>query len=241
MLKTKDIIEIEYAMESMYEKLMELPLFQGVSRDKLSELIEKTPFHFVKYNAGERVVAAHDECTHIRFVISGDVRIDLPSSNRKVVVSETLSGPNVIGPDYLFGRNTFYPFNATALTECGILQIVKADFINILMNDKVFLFNMLNILSRNSQKGTFGLMALSSGSIAERLAFIITSLTQKGSKDIRVSYKQKDLCSILGVQRSSLVNALEHLREENILDFNLTEIRVKSRDAMLDILHSVEN
>lgn len=225
-------------MESMFEKLMELPLLQGVSRDKLSELIEKTPFHFVKYNAGEKVVTANEQCTHIRFIISGDVRIDLPSSNRRVVVSETLSGPNVIGPDYLFGRNTFYPFNATAIGDCGILQIVKADFINILMSDKVFLFNMLNVLSRNSQKITFGIMALSSGTIAERLAFIITSLTQKGSKDITLTYRQKDLCSILGVQRSSLINSLEQLKREGVIDYDMSEIKVRSRDILLDILHS---
>ncbi len=225
-------------MESMFEKLMELPLLQGVSRDKLSELIEKTPFHFVKYNAGEKVVTANEQCTHIRFIISGDVRIDLPSSNRRVVVSETLSGPNVIGPDYLFGRNTFYPFNATAIGDCGILQIVKADFINILMSDKVFLFNMLNVLSRNSQKSTFGIMALSSGTIAERLAFIITSLTQKGSKDITLTYRQKDLCSILGVQRSSLINSLEQLKREGVIDYDMSEIKVRSRDILLDILHS---
>ena len=228
------------AMESMYEKLMELPLLQGVSREKLSELIEKTPFHFVKYTAGESVVQVGEECTHIRFIISGDVKIDLSSSNRRVVVSETLSGPDVLGPDYLFGRNTFYPFNATAITDCGILQIVKADFINLLMSDKVFLFNMLNILSRNSQKGTFGLMALSTGSIAERLAFIITSLTQKGSKDIKLTYRQKDLCSILGVQRSSLMNALELLRSEGVIEYSMSEINVNSREALLDILHSDE-
>lgn len=225
-------------MESMYEKLMELPLFQGVSRDKLSELIEKTPFHFVKYTRGEQIVSVNDVCSHIRFIISGDVHIDIASANMKVVVSETLSGPEVIGPDYLFGRNTFYPFNATALTDCGILQIVKSDFINILMSDKVFLFNMLNMLSRNSQKGTFGILALSSGSIAERLAFIITSLTQRGSKDIKLAYKQKDLCSILGVQRSSLINALEHLQDNEIIEYSLSEIKVHDREAFLKILHS---
>lgn len=224
----------------MYEKLMELPLFQGVSRDKLSELIEKTPFHFVKYTQGQQIISANDECTHIRFVISGDVRIDIASTNKRVVLSETLSGPDVIGADYLFGRNTFYPFDATALTDCGILQILKKDFITILMSDKVFLFNMLNMLSRNSQKSTFGIMALSSGSIAERLAFIITSLTQRGSKDIKVTYKQKDLCSILGVQRSSLINALEKLSDDDIIGFTLSEITVKDRNALLEILHSDE-
>lgn len=227
-------------MESMYEKLMELPLLQGVSRDKLSELIEKTPFHFVKYTQGQQVTVANDVCTHIKFIISGDVRVDIASSNRRVVVSETLSGPNVIGADYLFGRNTFYPFNATALTDCGILQILKSDFINILMSDKVFMFNMLNMLSRNSQKSTFGIMALSSGSIAERLAFIITSLTQQGSKDIKVTYKQKDLCSILGVQRSSLINALKKMSDEDVIDFTLTEISVLDRNLLLEILHSEE-
>lgn len=228
-------------MESMYEKLMELPLFQGVSRDKLSELIEKTPFHFVKYTAGEQIVETNEECTHIRFILTGDVRIDLSSANRRVTVSETLAGPNVIGPDYLFGRNTFYPFNATAITDCGVLQILKSDFINILMSDKVFLFNMLNVLSRNSQKGTFGIMALSSGSIEERMAFIITSLTQRGSKDIKLTYKQKDLCCILGVQRASLVSALERLRKEDIIEYTLSEISVNSREDLLKILHSDEN
>lgn len=225
-------------MDSMYEKLMELPLFQGVSRDKLSELIEKTPFHFVKYDKGQQVISAGDVCTHIRFIISGDIRVDLSSANKKVMVSETLYGPDVIGVDYLFGRNTYYPFNATALTDCGVLQILKADFVNILMSDKVFLFNILNILSRNSQKGTFGIKALSTGSIAERLAFIITSLTQRGSKDIKMTYKQKDLCSVLGVQRSSLINALDKLENEGIINYTLTEIEVVSRDALLEILHS---
>ena len=227
-------------MESMYEKLMELPLLQGVSRDKLSELIEKTPFHFIKYTPGQQIVAINDECTHIKFIISGDVRIDIPSTNRRVMVSETLSGPNVIGADYLFGRNTFYPFNATAITECGILQIIKSDFINILMSDKVFLFNMLNIISRNSQKSTFGIMSLSSGSIAERLSFIITSLTQRGSKDITLTYKQKDLCSILGVQRSSLINSLAKMKEEGVIDYNLSEIKVLDCNILLEILHSEE-
>ena len=45
-------------MESIFEILMDLPLFQGVSREKLSELIEKTPFHFLKYADGEQIIAS---------------------------------------------------------------------------------------------------------------------------------------------------------------------------------------
>lgn len=84
-------------------------------------------------------------------------------------------------------------------------------------------------------------MALSSGSIEERLAFIITSLTQRGSKNIKLIYKQKDLCCILGVQRSSLMSALDRLSKEGIVDYTLSEISVNSREELFKILHSDEN
>ena len=150
-------------MNSMYEILMDLPLFQGVSRDKLSELIEKTPFHFLKYSDGEEIVALGDVCTHIKFVISGEVQMDLPCRNLRVKVSQVLSSPNVIGHDYLFGRKTIYPYNVISHGECGILQISKPDFINILHSDNIFLFNILNMLSRNSQNNVDELLSLSSG------------------------------------------------------------------------------
>ena len=43
-------------MDSMYDVLLQLPIFQGVSRNKISELIEKMKFHFLKYPDGEKIV-----------------------------------------------------------------------------------------------------------------------------------------------------------------------------------------
>lgn len=60
----------------MYEILMELPLFKGVSRYKLSEIVGTTKFHFLKYLADETVVNAGDPCTHIVFIISGKAESD---------------------------------------------------------------------------------------------------------------------------------------------------------------------
>ena len=35
-------------MNSMYQQLMQLPLFQGISNDKITSLVEKLPFQFLK-------------------------------------------------------------------------------------------------------------------------------------------------------------------------------------------------
>lgn len=225
----------------MYEVIMDLPLFQGVSHNKISELIEKTRFHFLKYKKGETIVSTGDVCGHVRFIISGEIKLEICSVNKRVSVSELLKAPNVIGADYLFGRDTTYPFTVTAMDDCGILQIEKADYIKIIQSDKVFLFNILNNLSRNSQKAVCGIMSLSSGSIAERLAFMVETLTQKGGYGITIDYKQKDICQIFGVQRTSFVNALVALKADGIIDYTPSQIKILDRSTILEILHSKED
>ena len=59
----------------MFEQLMQLPLFQGVSNERMTSLVEKLPFHFLKFHDGDTIISAGDECTHIRFIVSGSVRV----------------------------------------------------------------------------------------------------------------------------------------------------------------------
>ena len=56
-------------MSSMFEILMNLPLFRGVSHEKLAQVVGEAKFHFLKYPAGEPVVREGESCTHIAFVI----------------------------------------------------------------------------------------------------------------------------------------------------------------------------
>lgn len=225
-------------MNSMYEILMGLPLFQGVSHSKISELIEKIKFHFLKYLNNEQFIEASDNCNQIKFLISGKARVEIFNQNRRIRISQTLSAPNVIGVEYLFGRSTVYPYNVYAEPDAGILQIEKADYLEILKSDSIFLFNMLNYLSRNSQTPMEAVLSLTSGSIAERFAFWITSLTYKNASNIVVNCKQKDMYTMLGVQRSSFMNMLNELKEMDIVDYTPTSIDVKDREKLVYILNS---
>ena len=54
----------------MFDILMGLPLFRGVTRERMAETVGMAKFHFLKYLPGETVVTAGDPCTHIKFIIS---------------------------------------------------------------------------------------------------------------------------------------------------------------------------
>lgn len=223
-------------MASMFEILMNLPLFRGVSHDKLAQVVGEAKFHFLKYPAGEPVVREGENCTHITFVISGAVRTTIENPTGRFAVSQTLTAPAVIAPQFLFGRKTTYPGTAEAIEPTGILKISKNDYINILNRDHVFLFNYLNTLSVSAQTAISGLMSLTSGSIEERIAYWIVALTQSGGKDITLTCRKRDLCSLFGTQRATFESALASMKERGLIDYTNKELTVLSRSGLLALL-----
>ncbi|MCM1077436.1 MAG: Crp/Fnr family transcriptional regulator [Bacteroides sp.] len=224
------------ALNSMYENLMGLPLFNGISYNRLSEIIGNTRLAFSKYLSGERILEAGDPCTRMMFVISGSVRLTIRNNSDRFIVSQTLEAPTVVSPDFLFGRNTLYPATVTAIETASIMQIEKSDFINIIRSDEVCLFNYLNYISTNAQKAIDGVLALTSGSLEERIAFWIIALTQRDAKDVVLSCRQRDLYALFGVQRSSFFNTLDSMKARGLIEYTSTEIRVISRTDLRSVL-----
>lgn len=223
-------------MSSMFELLMNLPLFRGVSRSRIAEVVGSAKFHFLKYPKGETVVRAGEECTHLAFVISGSVRSEISNSSKRFSVSQTLKAPSAIAPDFLFGRTTRYPGTVVALTDCSILKISKVDYIRILNADQVFMFNFLNTLSVNAQKALDGILALTSGGLDERIAFWIIALTQPGSEDIELTCKTRDLCNLFSVQRNVFDAACHEMEQRDLIRYSPRKIEIVDRREMLSLL-----
>lgn len=221
-------------MNSMYQQLMQLPLFQGVSTEKITALVEKLPFHFLKFRSGEQILAAGDPCTHIKFVVSGKVRVTMPCAQLRITMEQTLATPNVLAADYLFGRETVYPFTAVADGPCGILQLLKSDYVKMINTDKVFLFNILNFLSSGSQRGMSMALSVKDGSASERLALLVQSLVVTGATDVVLRYKQRDLCALLSTQRTTLIGMLDKLTDEGIVEYDSNVLRVLDLRGLLE-------
>lgn len=222
----------------MYQFLTRLPIFNGITYEKIIEIIGTTKFHFLKYLEGETFITEGEPCTHIKFIISGKIRVSIANSDGRFTVAQTLTAPDIIAPEYIFGRSTLYPCTATALEPTSILQISKDDLLKILKSDSICMINYLNILSMNAQKAVDGVLSVATGSIEERIAFWIVALTQQGGSDITLTCRQKDLYSIFGVQRSSFISTLENMKSRGLIDYTQNEIKIHSRRELIDILHS---
>lgn len=221
----------------MFEKLMELPLFRGVSLQCIARLVGDVKFHFLKYPQGETIIRAGDQCTHLTFIISGSVRSTIVNANGRFSVGQTLTAPAVVSPDFLFGRYTAYPCTVVANDTVGVLKIAKTDYTRMLVNDQVFLFNYLNTLSANAQKALEGILSLTTGEIDERIAFWIGALTQPGSTEIQLTCRTRDLCSLFGVQRATFEAGLKSMQDRGLLEYTSKELLIADRAKLLELLH----
>ncbi len=224
-------------MDNMFDKLLHLPLFQGVSHETLSTTVEKVPFHFLKFKRGEKIIDRGDKCTHVRFIISGNVKITYESKKLKFSISHELTGPEVIAPDYLFGLDTSYPFTLKAIDECGILQLSKNDYVSMLQNDNVFLYNILNYLSRNSQSFKSQLLNAEQVTVTERLVMLVSAFSSQKSKNIVLEFRQRDLCRILGARRPALITTINQLKDAELIEMpNNSTIVISGRKQLLEWL-----
>ncbi len=225
-------------MDSMFDILTELPLFRGVTHERIAATVGMAKFHFLKFAPGETIAQAGEACSHIKFIIAGSVTITIANSDDRFRISQTLEAPDVISPDFLFGSSTIYPGTVVAKTEVSIVQITKNDYMKVLASDHIFMFNFLNYLSMNAQKCIEGVLAMTNGSIEERLAMWVVALTQPTAKDIAITCKNRDLYAMFGVQRSSFLTALDHLVELRAIKYGAGVIEVTDRRAMLAIMRN---
>lgn len=223
-------------MASTLDILLTLPLFSGVNTQKIQEIVGKYKFHFLKYTDNEPMIAVGDPCTHIRFIISGHARTSIESPDGRIKVSQTLSAPNVIAPDFFFGRTTTYPCSVKAEGTVGIVDIEKSEYLKIIESDPVFLFNFLNLLSVDAQQSMQGVMCLTSGDLRKRIAYWILALTQRGGTNIEMECKQRDLYTVFGVPRQSLKAALDSMAHSGTVTYSQTTISVSSREKLIELL-----
>lgn len=223
-------------MSSMYNTIMDLPIFKGISRDQVSSFLEKTTVSFRTYSKGEIVFRPGDLCRDIRYLISGNLMITHSHFSGKVIVRESLAQGTVIGADRLFGLNTRMCARAECKGRVDIMWFSKEQFLQLLRSDDIYQINFLNYLSLRAQKAADLLNDFSSGSLLAYLGFWVSVFTERGSTGIEMDVTPKNLSLLTGISVEELSTQLAYIRKEGLASYSKMKscIRIESREALIE-------
>ena len=226
---------------SIYDSLLQLPLFKGLTIESFNEIIEKYRFEFLSYNKDSVIINAGEECNCFKFVISGSVRSELINDKVKIKIYETISAPNDIISNYAVGNNIF-PISVVATDDnTGILAIDKQDFLSIMQEHRVVMLNYLILLSRKSQIPFEAYNQIATDNIRAKFALWILYFTNYNSTDIVIKAKFRDLYLFFGAQRGAFNSVLGEMKEMGIIDFSVKEIFVLDRRLLMSYYRDVCN
>lgn len=202
---------------SMYDTLLGLPLFQGLSKAEFEQVLAKVRFDFSSVQNGTRFICAGDRCDCFVFLISGNAVSRRTSSDCIFSLSEKLSATLLLEPYSMFGMQPFFVKDYIAEGTAGILRVDKQYLYSELYKYSICRMNLLNMLSGRIQALESDLWNLAGCPLRERIIFIVRRLSDlpNGCKEVRV--KMDDFAGILGETRLNVSRTLNALQDEGLI------------------------
>ena len=221
---------------SMYDTLLQLPLFQGLGKDEFTSIIEKVKFHFHHIDAGKTIFTQGESCQQLVFLLDGEIISHSLNKELHYQLWEILEGPSVIEPYSLFGMKPLFTATYKAHSKIRLLTIDKSFVLSDLNKYEIFRINFLNILSNRCQSISHKLKNSRTGNIKEKLAefFILRCIKSEGEKRLRIT--MEDLAVLINETRINVSKLLNELHEKKVIQLRRKEIAVPVLEKLLQEL-----
>ncbi len=212
---------------SMYDTLLELPLFQGLTKENITSIIEKVKMGFHKYEAKQNIASQDDRCNSLIFILDGKVAVTTNDAIHNFKIVEEAEAPYIIEPQSLFGMRTKFHASYTATGDVETLNIDKSYILTNLCKYEIFNLNYLNILSNRAQTANSKLWNSHIGSTREKLMnfFALRCVIPYGKKTLFIT--MEDLASLIDDTRINVSRALNEFQEKGILTLGRKKITIE--------------
>lgn len=217
----------------MYDTLLSLPLFQGMSQADFNSLLQKVRLDFVRFEEGGTIISAGDRCKSFAFLINGTVESSRDGMEGNMSFMEQIDAPFLIEPYSMFGRAGCYQRTYTAVTPCSFLMVDKQYIYTELGKYNICRMNLLNILSGRVQQLDSHIWTLQGSDLRGRIIRFIKGLsdTQTGTKKLII--KMNDLALLMDATRLNVSRELNALEAQGHISLRRKEIFIPALENLM--------
>ena len=222
-------------MEEYFDILSQCPLFAGISRQELGQMLSCLGGKITGIAKGDPVFLEGDSAEFVGVVLSGKVQIIRTDyyGNRSVLA--------VVSPGGLFGEAfacagvETLPVSAIALQNCTVLLLDCKRVLTGCSNACPFHSHLVrNLLQGIAQKNlilTQKIRCMSRKTTQEKLMeFLLEQAKQQGSAEFVIPYDRQALADYLGVERSAMSAEISKLKKAGRIDCSGSRFRVLTPD-----------
>lgn len=206
-------------MTPMYETIMNLPLFSGLSENQLSFFLEKTPIGFSQYEPGDIIMHRKEYVNSLKCLIGGSVEIShVALYPESLTITETIESPAILGGEKLFGMDREIESDIICGEKASVMELSKEKYLKLLQSDEIYLINYLNYLSIRAQAVQKILPAKTERTLREVIISMLNSYTSRNATIVKFSYSYLAFVDYCGLTESAFDAQLDKLHKSGLIE-----------------------
>ncbi len=220
-------------MESNFlDALLELPLFQGLGKNDVNQIMETAQIDFVKCASGKRVAQQDTPCKGLIFLLKGTLTQHTYSDDHSYGFCERVSAPSVLQPESLYGLHPRYTHSYTAQTEAQIIIVSKSSVNQVFMKYEVFRLNVINLLSTLVFRSQRLLWQAAAENTEQHIMKFIHRHAQYPAGEKIVEITMEELGRQLNDTRINISKALNDMQKRNLVLLRRKKIVVPALEKL---------
>jgi CRP-like cAMP-binding protein len=221
------------AVLQIFDKLLQFPLFQGMSRDDLEIVAGHIRFGFLKLTAGKTVMKSGDNCRQLYFLINGSLKVRSFADDYGYHVEELISAPYIIQLESVFGYNQRYTRDFIAQTDVNFLTLDKEEVVRLTEDFLVFRLNMINHFATQTQKQMRQMWYRAPQSLEDRVVRFLTQrcLYPAGHKTFNILMTR--LAEEVNDSRLNVSRILNDMQHRGLIELSRGKIEIPQLERLL--------
>lgn len=228
-------------MNNMYKKwvntLAKCALFEGIDTEEMLTILGCMGVKILDYKKNDYLTVGGQAFSQIGIVLEGSVSLtkETASGNRVII--------GILGPGEMFGEMAAYsgrktwPVTVIAQTKCTIMYFSQDKIVGccerVCLSHKKLIMNMLKVLSQRAMMLNKKVEYLSIRNLRGKIStFLLEESKKTGKNTFQLPFNRNELADFLNVSRPSLSRELGKMRDEGIIDFHSTAVKIKDLEAL---------
>lgn len=223
--------------------LQRCPLFEALEDAEMQEVLGCLNPRREEHEKNELVRRAGEPFSAVGLVLSGEVIITKETAAGNRMILEVLGPGGMFGEMAAFSGEPTWPATVIAQSPCTVLFLppekILGNCSKACANHKRLIANMMKIISRKALTLNKKIEYLTVRSIRGKLSlYLLEQYKKAGSLTLTLPLKRDELADFLNVSRPSLSRELCNMRDEGMIEFYRSSLKIKDLSSLLQAAES---
>lgn len=214
-----------------------IPLFAGIPAEELFAMLSCINPQVKHLKRGEIAAHMYEPMTAVGVVLKGGAEVMRESASGVKNIMALISEGDTFGETAAFSDSPVWQATVTAKTDCTLMFVPIARFLGncprSCQSHKTLIQNMLRIISGKAIQLGRKVEYLSIKSMRSKICgYLLEQSNIHKSATFVLPMNKSDLADYLGVSRPSMVREFSRLKDEGVIDYYLSGVRILDMDAL---------